>query len=227
MHMKTYSTKSNATRAAQKAGIDLATIRFEHDLAAGTWTWVPLAETAAPETAAPEAPAPETAAPEAPAAADPEIPEFLRRSRGSALAGFYAPENAPEPKPEAPAAVIAIYNDWTEIDPDDFNAETMLALLTRAYAAGRDEVAHTVRVAVGRKARQGAATSPKRAPGEPTKREIAAALLTRPEGTTAKEILYATGWPAVSVPAIAKASGLTLRQEKDGKTTRYYGTPAA
>lgn len=59
----------------------------------------------------------------------------------------------------------------------------------------------------------------------PTKREIAANLLQRPEGCTARDILDATGWPAVSVPAIAKASGLTLRQEKDGRATRYYGEP--
>jgi len=59
----------------------------------------------------------------------------------------------------------------------------------------------------------------------PTKREIAANLLQRPEGCTSRDILDATGWPAVSVPAIAKASGLTLRQEKDGRVTRYYGVP--
>lgn len=59
----------------------------------------------------------------------------------------------------------------------------------------------------------------------PTKREIAANLLQRPEGCTTRDILDATGWPAVSVPAIAKASGLTLRQEKDGRATRYYGEP--
>lgn len=59
----------------------------------------------------------------------------------------------------------------------------------------------------------------------PTKREIAANLLQRPEGCTSRDILDATGWPAVSVPAVAKASGLTLRQEKDGRATRYYGEP--
>jgi len=59
----------------------------------------------------------------------------------------------------------------------------------------------------------------------PTKREIAANLLQRPEGCTTRDILDATGWPAVSVPAIAKASGLTLRQEKCGRVTRYYGEP--
>lgn len=59
----------------------------------------------------------------------------------------------------------------------------------------------------------------------PTKREIAAGLLQRTEGCTARDILDATGWPAVSVPAIAKASGMKLRQEKDGRVNRYYGEP--
>jgi hypothetical protein len=60
--------------------------------------------------------------------------------------------------------------------------------------------------------------------GGPNKRQIAADLLLRAEGCTAKDILEATEWPAVSVPAIARASGITLRQEKDGRTTRYFGT---
>lgn len=58
-----------------------------------------------------------------------------------------------------------------------------------------------------------------------SKREQAAALLQRPEGCTSKDILDATQWPAVSVPAVAKASKLALRQEKEGKVTRYWGTP--
>lgn len=62
--------------------------------------------------------------------------------------------------------------------------------------------------------------------GGPTKREQAAALLTRAEGATTKEILDLTGWPAVSVPQLARSSKLTLRQEKDGKVTRYYGAAA-
>lgn len=57
----------------------------------------------------------------------------------------------------------------------------------------------------------------------PTKREIAANLLRRPGGCTAKDILEATGWTAVSVPSIAKAASLTLRQEKVGRSTRYFG----
>jgi hypothetical protein len=58
----------------------------------------------------------------------------------------------------------------------------------------------------------------------PTKTSIAVDLLKRKEGTTTREILDATGWPAVSVPAIAARADLTLRQEKDGRVTRYWAS---
>ena len=44
-----------------------------------------------------------------------------------------------------------------------------------------------------------------------------ASLLRGPDGCTTREILEAPGWPAVSVPAIAKASKLTLQKE-DGRS---------
>ncbi|MBS0369052.1 MAG: DUF3489 domain-containing protein [Proteobacteria bacterium] len=52
-----------------------------------------------------------------------------------------------------------------------------------------------------------------------------AALLQRPNGCTTKDILDATGWPTVSVPAQAKAAGLKLTKTKDGRGFRYHGTP--
>ena len=45
------------------------------------------------------------------------------------------------------------------------------------------------------------------------------------KGATAKEVLAATGWPSVSMPAQAKALGLDLVKVKDGKTFKYYGKP--
>jgi hypothetical protein len=61
-----------------------------------------------------------------------------------------------------------------------------------------------------------------------SKTEIVANLLKRKSGCTRVDILEATGWPAVSVPAMAKAAGLKLRKEKmddsPGKPTRYYGS---
>ncbi len=56
-----------------------------------------------------------------------------------------------------------------------------------------------------------------------SKVEIVASLLRRPEGCTTADILSATSWPSVSVPAMAKAAGLALKKEKDGKVTRYRG----
>ena len=55
-----------------------------------------------------------------------------------------------------------------------------------------------------------------------SKTEVVGKLLTRAGGCTGKEILEATGWPTVSVPAMAKACGLKLRREKaKGEPTRY------
>lgn len=88
----------------------------------------------------------------------------------------------------------------------------------------------------GKKTATAAPAAPKAAPkpratrkdGGDTKRSTAAALLTRPEGTTLKEILDATGWPSISIPQLAKASNLVLRKEKEkGSPTRYFGTPPA
>mgnify|MGYP001263606364 CR=1 FL=1 len=243
--MKTYTTKSNALRAAQKAGIDIKTIRITHDIAAGTWTWVPneASDVAAqdPETILDQTPQAEIDAALASAHAayeagergpanatgdlmrdmdeagedDLEIPEFLRGKKPAA-------EAIERVKPVAPDGVLAVYNEWVEADPDEFDADAMLAYLTRAYEAGREAAAtKPPRRATGRRTAE-----PKEGRG-PNKRELAAALLTRPNGANAREIMDATGWPAVSVPALAKASRLTLRQEKDGKVTRYYGTASS
>jgi hypothetical protein len=57
-----------------------------------------------------------------------------------------------------------------------------------------------------------------------SKKAVIAALLLRPEGCTTADVLAATGWPAVSMPAQSKAAGLTLRKEKNGTgPARYYG----
>lgn len=55
------------------------------------------------------------------------------------------------------------------------------------------------------------------------KAAIIGELLQRPEGCTTKDILAATGWPSVSVPAQAKAVGLVLSKEKRDGVTRYFG----
>lgn len=55
-----------------------------------------------------------------------------------------------------------------------------------------------------------------------TKLALVVEMLKRTEGCTTAEVLTATGWPAVSMPQQAKAAGLMLRKEKDGKVSRYW-----
>jgi len=101
-------------------------------------------------------------------------------------------------------ALIAEFHS-SDVRDDDF----MRALLTKAFDAGK--------------------SAPRaRAPraGGPSKSEQAAELLLRPDGATTKDILELTKWPSVSVPAVARANGLTLRQEKAGRVTTYFGTRA-
>lgn len=60
--------------------------------------------------------------------------------------------------------------------------------------------------------------------GSRSKVDLIGALLLRPEGCTTADVLEATGWPSVSMPAQAKLAGLTLRKEKVGKVARYWGS---
>jgi Protein of unknown function (DUF3489) len=61
-----------------------------------------------------------------------------------------------------------------------------------------------------------------------SKVDLIAGLLKRNSGCTAKDVLEATGWPSVSMPAQAKAAGLKLKKEKKkGESTRYFGHAAA
>ncbi len=68
-------------------------------------------------------------------------------------------------------------------------------------------------------------TGKKRGAKGNSKTAMVGQLLLRKEGCTTADILAATKWPSVSVPAQAKAVGLGLRKEKDGKITRYFGVP--
>jgi hypothetical protein len=54
-----------------------------------------------------------------------------------------------------------------------------------------------------------------------SKLETIVGLLKRPQGCTAAEIMAACKWPSVSVPQQARAAGLTLKTEKEGRVTRY------
>lgn len=54
---------------------------------------------------------------------------------------------------------------------------------------------------------------------------LIADMLLRDGGCTRADVLAATGWPSVSMPAQAKLAGLTLQSEKlKGQPTRYWAT---
>jgi hypothetical protein len=59
-----------------------------------------------------------------------------------------------------------------------------------------------------------------------TKTALIGTMLTRAKGCTGAEVLKATGWVAVSMPAQAKLLRMKLRKEKTkGQPTRYFGVP--
>jgi len=51
-------------------------------------------------------------------------------------------------------------------------------------------------------------------------------MLLRPEGVTGREICSEMGWPSVSIPAQARAAGLTVTSQRMGRTVRYYAQVA-
>lgn len=119
------------------------------------------------------------------------------------------------------AAVIldTLVRDFTAADTPAQQHAAMKAAVEAAYAAG---------VAAGQPGRQPRPPRERkpREAGAPNKRELVAQLLQSEAGATRKDILAATGWPAVSVPAVAKASGLELELVKEAGGTRYYGAKA-
>lgn len=112
----------------------------------------------------------------------------------------------PKPQTDVSEAHPEIVNELlAEFIASDTRSDSYMAsLLQRAYDAG---------LAAPRQRKQAG----------PNKRNIAADLLVRPEGCTAREILDATGWTSISIPSVAKAKGLDLRKEKDAGVTRYFG----
>jgi hypothetical protein len=82
------------------------------------------------------------------------------------------------------------------------------------------------KVAAKKTAKPAAAAKKANGPRPESKLAICAALLTRKQGCTTRDLLTATEWPAISVPATAKSAGLKLRKEKvKGSPTTYFGTP--
>jgi Protein of unknown function (DUF3489) len=73
-----------------------------------------------------------------------------------------------------------------------------------------------------KKTRKKKAADNARAPRAGSKLEIINRMLHRKNGCTAKEVMTACEWPAVSMPQQAKALGLKLKSEKVGKSKRYW-----
>lgn len=130
-----------------------------------------------------------------------------------------------KPEPKAKPAAKAKATPATTAPAAPAEERDLLGSLYAAYI-GSDARDEAFLRSLFQQAYDAGKAAPRRRAGGPTKREIAADLLKRKEGCTTREILDATGWPAVSVPAIAKASGLKLSQTKDGRTTTYFGVPA-
>jgi hypothetical protein len=102
-------------------------------------------------------------------------------------------------------------------------------------AAASEESEMTTRTRRGKSAgskKSAAASSsarkPKSAPAVDgkSKVEVIGGLLRRDGGCTAKDVMEATGWPSVSMPAQAKALGVKMKQKKEGRVTRYWTTAA-
>lgn len=138
-----------------------------------------------------------------------------------------APKAAAKPAKEKPAPKPRKDKPMTETTPaaPAFDIDTLLAEFHASDTRDDDFMRSLLQKAFD----AGKSAKKARAPraGGPSKNQLAAELLLRPEGATSKDILDLTQWPAVSVPAVARSAGLTLRQEKEGRVTRYFGTKAA
>lgn len=162
----------------------------------------------------PRTPGSPAKAPKAPKAVKADKAHEAASAAAEAPTPAKAPELAPaQPEALGPDPVAAILERVTGLLGEGPGGLTAIeAALREAFEAGRLAIRE-------RKPRE---------PREGNKRDLCAALLQREDGVTTRELLDATGWPAISVPAVAKASGLTLRKEKrEGQPTLYFGTPRA
>lgn len=162
------------------------------------------------------------------------LPAFLDRSKtmtaeeiaaskkrvASMIAQTTTGERKIKNPPDADAARRRAERDEAKMAKVEGTPAHAKAVRAAKKAKAAKETAPRAKAATG--ARKAVATPS----GGKTKTAVVGELLSRKEGCTTADILKATGWPAVSVPAQAKAVGLKLRKEKDGKVTRYYGSKA-
>lgn len=115
---------------------------------------------------------------------------------------------------------LAVYQNMTEFRAQhDFGAYPF-----RESRSDKDQtvILVTAKPWAGREAKSDTPRAPRTSTGR-TKAEIIGDMLLRPEGTTAKEVCSAMNWPSVSMPAQAKAAGLTLHKEKVDGIMKYWG----
>lgn len=119
-----------------------------------------------------------------------------------------APE-AEDPLAKAPDMMANVAITSVADDPPAATQEPSEKMRTKK--SSKQKAKANARSAVSGKSKRGAKTAK------------VMALLKRKEGCTVKDVLKATQWPSISMPATAKAAGIKLRKEKKkGEPTRYY-----
>jgi hypothetical protein len=146
---------------------------------------------------------------EASAARKPIQPPPMKAVRDQALA--VEAKLKPEPKAAAPEA---------NKETDDM-AKTAKKTASKAAPKAAKPAQKPARAAKKKAAPE--AAKPREANGARpgSKLAMVVELLKQPGGTTAAEVKKVTGWPSVSMPAQAKAAGLTLKKEEVDGVTRY------
>lgn len=130
---------------------------------------------------------------------------------------FPRPEQSPAASaPVQPATAEAAQHQ--ETDMKTARKTTKATKKAKSEAKGSARRKATTKGAARNTAR-GAASGGVRAG---SKLEAIVSLLRRPEGCTSADVLAETSWPAVSLPQQAKAAGITLATEKEGRVTRYW-----
>lgn len=137
---------------------------------------------------------------------DLSIPDFLKRTEP------IQKSTTPKPTQAKPAKTAS---EPLATPADDKKPATQESATMRTKTNGKKAAAGKARTPVAK-----AAASKGIRPG--TKLEAIVSLLCRPKGCTTKDVLKETGWPAVSMPAQAKAAGLKLRKEKIDGVTHYF-----
>lgn len=164
------------------------------------------------------------------ASADPlaDIPDFLDLKKTMSLTDYAAALSRPrKPAPMAATPVVNQPQEEVTVATKSTKADQLRALReagkkAKAKRATAPKTKKAAKANGNGKAKNGngAKTYGGRAG---SKRAEVVKLLTRTKGATCAELLDVTGWPTISVPAVAKAAGLKLRKERNpGESTRYF-----